>query len=71
MKGSLKMKGTVKNFNAEKGYGFIRTEEGKDVFFHFSVIQCEGFKTVNPGDEVEYEYNETEKGLRATKVTKI
>ena len=65
------MKGTVKNFNAEKGYGFIRTEEGKDVFFHFSVIQCEGFKTVNPGDEVEYEYNETEKGLRATKVTKI
>ena len=52
MKGSLKMKGTVKNFNAEKGYGFIRTEEGKDVFFHFSVIQCEGFKTVNPGDEV-------------------
>ena len=71
MKGYLKMKGTVKNFNAEKGYGFIRTEEGKDVFFHFSVIQCEGFKTVNPGDEVEYEYNETEKGLRATKVTKI
>jgi CspA family cold shock protein len=65
------MKGTVKNFNAEKGYGFIRTEEGKDVFFHFSVIQCEGFKTVNPGDEVEYEYNETEKGLRATKVTKL
>ena len=65
------MKGTVKNFNAEKGYGFIRTEEGEDVFFHFSVIQCEGFKTVNPGDEVEYEYNETEKGLRATKVTKL
>lgn len=65
------MKGTVKNFNAEKGYGFIRTEEGKDVFFHFSVIQCEGFKTVNPGDEVEYEYNETEKRLRATKVTKL
>ena len=65
------MKGTVKNFNAERGYGFIRTEEGKDVFFHFSVIQCEGFKTVNPGDEVEYEYNETEKGLRATKVTKL
>ena len=65
------MKGTVKNFNAEKGYGFIRTEEGKDVFFHFSVIQCEGFKTVNPGDEVEYEYNETEKGLRATKVAKL
>ena len=65
------MKGTVKNFNAEKGYGFIRTEEGKEVLFHFSVIQCEGFKTVNPGDEVEYEYNETEKGLRATKVTKL
>ena len=65
------MKGTVKNFNAEKGYGFIRTEEGKDVFFHFSVIQCEGFKTVNQGQTVEYEYNETEKGLRATKVTKL
>ena len=65
------MKGTVKNFNAEKGYGFIRNEEGKDIFFHFSVIQCEGFKTVNPGDEVEYEYHETEKGLRATKVIKL
>lgn len=65
------MKGTVKNFNAEKGYGFIRTDEGKDVFFHFSAIQCEGYKTLNPGDEVEYEFEATEKGLRANKVTKI
>jgi CspA family cold shock protein len=65
------MKGTVKNFNAEKGYGFILTAEGKDVFFHFSVIQCEGFKTLNAGDEVEFEFLETEKGLRATKVTKL
>ena len=65
------MKGTVKNFNAEKGYVFILNEEGKDVFFHFSAIQCEGYKTVNPGDEVEYEYVASEKGLRATKVTKL
>ena len=43
------MKGKVKNFNKEKGYGFIKTEEGKDVFFHYSELKMEGFKTVENG----------------------
>ena len=49
------MKGTVKNFNKEKGFGFIRTEEGKDVFFHWSSIVAEGFKTAEQGEAVEFD----------------
>ncbi|MER3557819.1 MAG: cold-shock protein, partial [Thermus sp.] len=48
-------KGTVKWFNAEKGYGFIQQEEGPDVFVHFTAIQAEGFRTLNEGDRVEFE----------------
>ncbi|NLM06728.1 MAG: cold shock domain-containing protein [Tissierellia bacterium] len=59
------MKGTVKWFNAEKGYGFITTEEGNDVFAHFSQINKEGFKTLDEGEEVEFEVVEGEKGLQA------
>ena len=59
------MKGKVKNFNKEKGYGFIKTEEGKDVFFHYSELKMEGFKTVEANKIVEFELIETEKGLRA------
>lgn len=62
------MKGTVKNFNNEKGFGFIKTEEGKDVFFHYSELQMEGFKTVTKGQPVEFEIIETEKGLRAVNI---
>ena len=69
MKGlGLKMRGTVKNFNKEKGYGFIKTDEGKDLFFHYSELQMEGFKTVNQGQTVEFEVIETEKGLRAVNI---
>lgn len=62
------MLGKVKNFNSEKGYGFIKTETGKDLFFHYSELQMEGFKTINPGQSVEFEVIETEKGLRAVNI---
>ncbi len=65
------MKGIVRRFDKDKGYGFIQHESGKDVFFHYSAIDCEGFKTVEIGDEVEYEVEESEKGLKATYVKKI
>lgn len=63
------MKGKVKNFNKEKGYGFIKTEDGKDVFFHYSELKMEGFKTVNANQSVEFEVIETEKGQRAVNIT--
>ena len=62
------MNGTVKWFNAEKGFGFITTEEGNDVFAHFSQIQKEGFKTLDEGQEVEFDVVEGEKGLQAENV---
>lgn len=58
------MKGTVKWFNAEKGYGFIQVEGGEDVFVHFSAIQGEGFKTLDEGQEVEFEITEGNRGLK-------
>ena len=65
------MKGTVKWFNSGKGYGFITPEEGKDVFVHFSAITGEGFKTLNEGDQVEFEIITDQKGPKATNVVKI
>lgn len=65
------MKGKVKMFSKEKGFGFITTEEGKDVFFHFSEIVMEGYKTIDVGAEVTFEEEETDRGPRATKVTKV
>ena len=62
------MNGTVKWFNAEKGFGFITTEEGEDVFAHFSQIQKEGFKSLNEGEEVEFDVVEGEKGLQAENI---
>jgi len=59
------MKGTVKMFNKEKGFGFIRAENGRDVFFHYSELQMEGFKTAEVGEEVEFELQETDRGPRA------
>ena len=65
------MKGTVKWFNAKKGFGFISDEEGKDVFVHFSALQMDGFKVLEEGDEVEFEVIDGEKGPQAANVTKF
>ena len=62
------MVGTVKWFNAEKGFGFITTEEGNDVFAHFSQIQKDGFKTLEEGEEGEFDVVEGEKGLQAENI---
>ncbi|MBB6450751.1 CspA family cold shock protein [Geomicrobium halophilum] len=62
------MTGTVKWFNAEKGFGFIEREEGDDVFVHFSAIQMEGFKTLEDGQEVEFEIVEGDRGPQAANV---
>ncbi|SDY43234.1 cold-shock protein [Tindallia californiensis] len=64
-------KGTVKWFNAEKGYGFISREDGEDVFVHFSAISMDGFKTLDEGQEVEFEIVEGDKGPQATNVSKV
>ena len=61
--------GTVKWFNASKGYGFLAREGGPDVFVHFSAIQSEGFKTLNEGQQVEFEIEQGPKGLQAANVT--
>ncbi len=65
------MKGTVKMFNREKGWGFIRTEEGQDVFFHYSALNMDSFKTAEPGEAVEFTVNDTPRGPRAENITKI
>lgn len=65
------MKGTVKWFNSEKGYGFITTEEGQDIFVHYSAINAEGFKTLNEGDEVQFEVVEGDRGPQASNVEKL
>lgn len=64
------MKGTVKWFNATKGFGFITTEEGKDVFVHFSAIKMDGYKSLDENDSVEFEVTEGEKGPQAINVVK-
>ena len=65
------MKGTVKWFNAKKGFRFISDEEGNDVFVHFSALQMDGFKVLDEGDEVEFEVIDGEKGPQAANVTKL
>ena len=62
--------GTVKWFNAEKGYGFIRPPEGEDVFVHFSAVQAQGFKSLAEGDKVEFEVTRGPKGVQAANVRK-
>ncbi|HON90091.1 MAG: cold-shock protein [Phycisphaerae bacterium] len=62
------MEGKVKWFNPRKGYGFIGTDDGRDVFVHFSSISSDGFKTLGEGDVVLFDIAEGEKGLRATNV---
>ena len=65
------MKGTVKWFNAKKGFGFISDETGNGVFVHFSALQMDGFKVLDEGDEVEFEVVNGEKGPQAANVTKL
>lgn len=60
--------GTVKWFNAEKGYGFISQSEGADVFVHFSAIQTSGYRSLEEGQQVEFEVQEGPKGLQAASV---
>ncbi|UUZ80011.1 cold shock domain-containing protein [Paenibacillus sp. P26] len=65
------MKGTVKWFNAEKGYGFLQVEGGDDVFVHFSAIQGDGFKTLEEGQAVEFDIVEGNRGPQAANVIKL
>ncbi|HIZ70207.1 MAG TPA: cold-shock protein [Candidatus Atopostipes pullistercoris] len=62
--------GTVKWFNAEKGFGFIEREDGDDVFVHFSAIEEEGFKTLDEGQTVTFDIEEGNRGLQAANVRK-
>ena len=62
------MKGKVKWFNPEKGFGFITGEDGKDVFAHFSQIQKEGFKTLNENEEVTFDVVDGQKGPQASNI---
>lgn len=64
------MKGKVKWFNAEKGFGFIAQENGKDIFVHYSHINEEGYKTLEEGQMVEFEVIDSDKGLQARNVVK-
>ena len=65
------MVGKVKWFNNEKGYGFIQSEGGEDIFVHFSAIQGEGYKTLDEGAAVEFEVIDGAKGPQAANVTKL
>ena len=69
--GNIMNKGTVKWFNNQKGYGFISDENGNDVFVHFSGLNMEGFKSLEEGQEVEFEVVQGAKGPQATNVTKL
>lgn len=63
--------GTVKWFNGSKGFGFITPENGDDVFVHFSAIVGDGYKSLDEGDEVEFEITQGQKGPQAVNVSKI
>lgn len=65
------MQGTVKWFNSEKGFGFIEVEGEDDVFVHFSAIEGDGFKTLDEGQQVEFEVVEGNRGLQAANVVKL
>jgi len=65
------MNGTVKWFNAEKGFGFIEAENGKDIFVHFSQINKDGYKTLEEGEKVAFEVTDGAKGPQAENVTSV
>lgn len=62
------MTGKVKWFNAEKGYGFITSDEGKDIFVHYSAIQADGFRSMEEGQKVSFEIVESDRGQQAANV---
>lgn len=63
--------GTVKWFNAEKGFGFIEVEGGKDVFVHFSAIEGEGYKSLDEGQRVQFNVTQGNRGPQAERVSKV
>ena len=67
----MKEQGTVKWFNAGKGFGFIQRQTGEDVFVHFSAIQGDGYRSLNDGQAVEFEVTKGPKGLQAANVTSL
>jgi CspA family cold shock protein len=67
----VKEQGTVKWFNASKGFGFIQRQSGADVFVHFSAIQGDGYKSLNDGQAVEFEVTSGPKGPQASNVTAL
>jgi CspA family cold shock protein len=67
----IQMNGTVKWFNSEKGYGFITTEEGLDIFVHFTAIGGDGFKTLEEGQAVSFEVVDGDRGPQASNVEKL
>jgi len=68
---SERLKGTVKWFNPSKGYGFIDQEDGEDVFVHYSVIKMDGYRVLRQGQIVEFEVEESPKGLQASEVIPV
>ena len=71
MEGCKSMEGKVKTFNKQKGYGFISCDVEGDIFFHYSSLIMDGFKTVDVGVDVEFDLEETDKGKRASNVKVI
>jgi cold shock protein len=67
----VKEQGTVKWFNASKGFGFIQRMSGEDVFVHFSAIRSDGYKSLNEGQAVEFEVTRGSKGLQAANVISL
>jgi CspA family cold shock protein len=67
----MKEQGTVKWFNASKGYGFIQRQSGEDIFVHFSAIRAEGYRSLNEGQTVEFEVKQGPKGLQAENVVAL
>ena len=63
--------GKVKWFNGQKGYGFITTDEGQDVFVHYSAIDGSGFRSLEQGQRVQFEITDGQKGLQAARVSKV
>ena len=68
---SERVQGTVKWFNASKGYGFLSRDEGEDVFVHYSAIQTDGYRSLDEGQSVEFTIEQGPKGLQASNVVKL